>query len=128
MKISMRKIFFDELARRRVQTLHDYMTLRTGQPYMMCIDDIIKNTRGEEAMKEVTIDGRKYRLVEDEKPVLNFDNFKLVPDRAMDELDLFYDGHRVISLTRGGKYRAAGGLPRDVGFCTRNGCIEEEED
>lgn len=81
-----------------------------------------KETLGATPMKEITIDGKKYRLVEDE---VNFNEFNLRPAIGDDCLTLEYKGYRVMRFNLKGRFELFGCIPDDIGLdVDRDGKIE----
>ena len=104
-----------------------YLRQNRWQPLSTSMMGLYKTTR-DEAMKEVTIDGKKYNLVpvvENTKAQLH--DFKLVVDRLNDEIDIEYKGYTVLSFTREGKFKLFGNIPDNIGLqvCSDGEILEE---
>lgn len=77
------------------------------------------------AKKEITIDGRKYRLVEEE-PKLKHGNFNLERNPAGETL-LKYGRWNILAITKNGRFRLIAHIPSDIGFdvCEHGEIFEE---
>jgi len=68
------------------------------------------------AVKELVIDGRKYRLVEDDKPVLDLTEFTARVDGVNCEVDFVYGEWVLASIGADGKLKLLNDLPRNLGL------------